>query len=601
MSYVVLARKYRPQTFADIIGQEGVVETLCNALKAQKIWHASVFAGTRGTGKTSTARIFAKALNCRSLVDGHEPCNVCSSCKDISGGSSVDVVEIDAASNRGIDEIRALRENVKFAPVSSRFKVYIVDEAHQITEQAFNAFLKTLEEPPPYVVFILATTEFQKLPATIVSRCQLFQFRPIPASEIARRLRTIVDREARGVSIDDAALQFVADSAGGAVRDALSLLDQVLAYAREGTIDLTTIRRRLGFTPDELIHSFVKTVASGNLLEIIECVDSLYAQGVDLVQFSRELVALWRDMLAVSVGAGDPRIRNAEAVRSLASRFTISKLIAGLQMLLRLADDVRRSEVPKIVFELYSVRLTKNYVELDQLAPMLEGGGIVAGGRAGDVVTSACSAPDAPGTGTRPQTAAAPATPAAVPSPETAPARGAPATIPPEQPSSANRGTGAVVSPCAADQDPLDIPEDVWERLKDALRADEPMLFSFLINSTGILRADRLVLQLPNKYMINVAKQYTRDIERYVTKYLKRTLQVSFELKPAGSSVVIGESPEHSRKESPGEKMVTVPLAGQPKKDPVVERIRKKFGGEFVEPGAATASSPKPGREEPRP
>src|SRR5215467_9161599 len=231
MSYQVIARKWRPQTFKDLVGQEHVTGTLANAIKNDRVAHAYIFSGARGVGKTTAARVLAKALNC---VKGPTPtpCNSCDSCLRIAQGQElVDVLEIDAASNRGIEEIRELRENVRYAPARSRYKVYIVDEAHQITHDAFNAFLKTLEEPPEHAVFILATTEHHKIPTTILSRCQLFRFKRVSTEEIAAQLERILAQEK--VSVEQPALVRLAKAAGGSVRDALSLLDQALAYASE--------------------------------------------------------------------------------------------------------------------------------------------------------------------------------------------------------------------------------------------------------------------------------------------------------------------------------------------------------------------------------
>src|SRR5262245_14059231 len=244
MSYQVLARKYRPQTFEDIVGQAHVATTLTNALKNQKVAHAYLFSGPRGVGKTTAARLLAKALNCAKGPTA-TPCNACDPCQRIAHGQEiVDVLEIDAASNRGIEEIRELRENVVYAPAHSRYKVYIIDEAHQITHDAFNAFLKTLEEPPAHAVFILATTEHQKIPATILSRCQQFRFKRVSGEEITAQLEKILSEEK--VKVEKAALVRLARAAGGSVRDALSLLDQALAYASE-TLTVQQVETLLGF------------------------------------------------------------------------------------------------------------------------------------------------------------------------------------------------------------------------------------------------------------------------------------------------------------------------------------------------------------------
>ncbi|MCS7228087.1 MAG: DNA polymerase III subunit gamma/tau, partial [Endomicrobia bacterium] len=269
MSYLVLARKYRPQKFNEIIGQSHIVTTLKNALKSGKIWHAYIFAGMRGTGKTTTARVLAKAVNCLSPNEDFEPCNNCKNCVEISQGNCIDVIEIDAASNRGIDDIRALRETVKYVPVNCKYKVYIIDEAHQITKDAFNALLKTLEEPPEYIIFILATTEFNSLPLTIVSRCQIFHFRPVSSNEVFKLLKQVVTQEGKSQKITDDALKLISETSTGSVRDGLSLLDQVLSFTEiYEVVNSKIIREILGSTPNEVINKYVELLLEGNLGKI---------------------------------------------------------------------------------------------------------------------------------------------------------------------------------------------------------------------------------------------------------------------------------------------------------------------------------------------
>ena len=260
MTHLPLALKYRPATFADVISQEHVTRTLSNALARGRAAHAYLFAGPRGSGKTTTARLLAKALNCDRGVSG-EPCGECENCRSIAAGRSLDVIEIDAASNRGIDDIKELREAVKYAPAQGRYKVYIVDEVHQLSKDAFNALLKTLEEPPRGVVFVLATTEAHKIPATILSRCQRFDFRPIPLDAIRARLSEIAERE--GIRLDERAEFAIAKKADGSLRDALSLLDQVVAFGGDA-IDLATLRRLIGVPDEERYLELTEVLAGGD-------------------------------------------------------------------------------------------------------------------------------------------------------------------------------------------------------------------------------------------------------------------------------------------------------------------------------------------------
>jgi DNA polymerase-3 subunit gamma/tau len=293
MSYVVLARRYRPQTLEQVIGQEHISRTLENAIEENRVAHAYLFSGPRGVGKTTTARILAKALNCKNGPTP-APCGECVNCEEIAAGSSVDVQEIDGASNRGIDEIRALRENVKFAPASSKYKIYIIDEAHQITDAAFNALLKTLEEPPDHVVFILATTEPQKIPVTILSRCQRYRFRLLSAKEVYSTLERIIQKE--GFEIEPAALQIIVSSAGGSLRDALSLLDQAISFV-SGKVTHKDIQNLLGFLPKEIICSFTEALSRADSAEILSIIKEVTEQGYNLLQFCRDLREHLRSLL----------------------------------------------------------------------------------------------------------------------------------------------------------------------------------------------------------------------------------------------------------------------------------------------------------------
>ncbi|HET8562233.1 MAG TPA: DNA polymerase III subunit gamma/tau, partial [Candidatus Binatia bacterium] len=301
MSYLVLARKWRPQKFEDIAGQGHIIRTLQNAIRANRIAHAYLFTGVRGVGKTTAARILAKALNCEQGPTLN-PCNSCSQCQEITNGNSIDVLEIDGASNRGIDEVRQIIDNARYQPAKSRFKIYIIDEVHQVTKDAFNALLKTLEEPPPFVKFILATTEPHRLPETILSRCQRYDFRRIPMREIVQRLGEISKQE--GLQITEAALLLLAREADGSMRDAQSLLEQALAYAdpaggasRAEPIDERLLHDVLGVAERQLLYELSGAVVAGNAKRCIELIGDVIVQGRDLCRLSRDLVEHFRNLL----------------------------------------------------------------------------------------------------------------------------------------------------------------------------------------------------------------------------------------------------------------------------------------------------------------
>jgi DNA polymerase III subunit gamma/tau len=298
MPVEVLYRKYRPQTFAELAGQEPIARTLRNAVAARKVSHAYLFSGPRGTGKTSSGRLLAKAVNCGDPQEG-EPCNKCDSCLAFLGGRAMDLIELDAASNRGIDEIRSLREKVGFAPASAEFKVYIIDEAHMLTDAAFNALLKTLEEPPPHVIFVLATTEPHKVPATIASRCQRFDFRRIPLDASVERLDYICRQE--GISCPREALELIARTATGSLRDGVNLLEQVMDYhGRELTLE--AVRSGLGLTGDARSADLARLALKGDLGEGLALIAAVRDDGLDLRQFQREVVSYLRQLLLVQAG-----------------------------------------------------------------------------------------------------------------------------------------------------------------------------------------------------------------------------------------------------------------------------------------------------------
>jgi DNA polymerase III subunit gamma/tau len=355
MSYQVLARKYRPQKFSDVIGQEHVTQTLKNAIEQERIAHGYIFSGHRGIGKTTVARILAMALNCRSAAQPVlEPCGVCDSCTEIRAGNSVDVIEIDAATNRGIDEIRELREAARYRPARDRYKVYILDEAHQITDAAFNALLKTLEEPPGHVIFMLATTQPEDIPQTIRSRCQHFSFRAVKFEDILGQLRDIAGKE--NIPADEDALALLAEAGDGSLRDALSILDQAIASTAD-RLTLDSVRRLIGTAPAGALERVMQAVAESSSEKILLLVDELISEGHSPTHFARQLVRFLRNATVAKVAGKDSSLLQISAdererVARAAGLFSEEDLARHLQIMLRTHGELGYRQEQRFHLEL---------------------------------------------------------------------------------------------------------------------------------------------------------------------------------------------------------------------------------------------------------
>ncbi|MDP3785955.1 MAG: DNA polymerase III subunit gamma/tau [Candidatus Omnitrophota bacterium] len=371
MSYIVFARKWRPKDFESVLGQEHVVTTLKNAISQNRVAHAYLFSGPRGVGKTTTARIFAMGLNCKNGPTP-TPCGSCDSCKETANATNLDVLEIDGASNRGIDEVRTLRENIKFAPSQGKFKVYIIDEVHMLTEEAFNALLKTLEEPPSHVVFIFATTRPYKVPPTILSRCQRFDFKRLTIDEIAGKLKDIAKSEK--LEIQEEALYTVVRAAEGSMRDAESMLDQLVSFCGR-KIDLESAASILGMIGQEVLFDFTDKVITKDTAGILKLVDRIISGGKDMPQFLNSLIGHFRNLLIAKVGE-DPQSlidlpkESIERISAQANSFTSESLLYILSILANTQDAVRRAISQRIPLELAAIRLTRRE-DLSSLSSIL--------------------------------------------------------------------------------------------------------------------------------------------------------------------------------------------------------------------------------------
>jgi DNA polymerase III subunit gamma/tau len=361
MSYQVLARKYRPQKFSEVIGQEHVTRTLKNAIEQGRTAHGYIFSGHRGIGKTTVARILAMALNCRSSdKPAMEPCGICESCTEIRAGNSVDVIEIDAATNRGIDEIRELREAARYRPARDRFKIYILDEAHQITDAAFNALLKTLEEPPSHVVFMLATTQPEDIPQTIRSRCQHFSFRAVRFEEILGQLKDLVGRE--NVEADEDALALLAEAGDGSIRDALSILDQAIASC-DGRLTAEAVRQLAGAAPSTVLEEVMQAVARSSSEEVLRLVDRLIGEGHSPTHFARQMVRFLRNTVVAKIAGGDSSLLQISGderarVARVAELFGEEDLARHLQIMLRTHGELGYRQEQRFHLELGLLKMT---------------------------------------------------------------------------------------------------------------------------------------------------------------------------------------------------------------------------------------------------
>ncbi len=560
MSYVVFARKWRPKTLADVVGQETVTRTLRNALTSGRVGHAFLLTGARGVGKTSTARILAAALNCSSTDKATpDPCGECSSCTEIAAGTGLDVQEIDGASNSKVEDVRSLIDTVRFNPTRDRYRVWIIDEVHMLSPSAFNALLKTLEEPPPRVKFILATTELQKLPETILSRCQIHAFRLIPTRTLATHLRSIASSEK--IEVSDSALLRIARAAEGSVRDALSLFDQVYAFTGSQIQDEDVVKL-LGLIDRELLREATRAVFENDSAGVLRVIETLASFGADYAMFSHELLLYWRDLLILKISPDSDGVDLLPEDRAAAAQFVSS---LSEEDLLRLVDSLSRSELdfrksidpdPRLSIEMALLKAAqlRRLVRFADLVSRVE----QFLGESKHPIPASSPAPERP----RP--------PAAT---QSLPPSARHITPPVEELPPPAQTVPATQAPSPADG--LEVPGSIMERLRAATTGR--MLLSALGSASATLDGDSLHLSVAQT-QINFLESERAALAGSALKAFGRKLRVVLK---AGAKDESADAP--SEKPSPAKTPNKSALKSRAMADPVIGRTLDLFGGTLLD------------------
>ena len=585
MEYTVLARRFRPQSFGEVVGQEQISQALRNAIAAGRVAHAYLFTGARGVGKTSTARILAKSLNCPSATNG-DPCNQCEICRSISVGSDVDVLEIDGASNRGIDEIRTLRANVNVKPMRCRYKIYIIDEVHMLTKEAFNALLKTLEEPPPNVKFIFCTTEPQKVPDTILSRCQRFDFGTIATGTIKQRLAEIA--EAEGVEVAPAALELVARRAAGSMRDSQSLFDQLLAFGGK-QVGIGDVHRLLGTAPDDRLIDLTAALIARERGKVLELLQESLGMGAQLSELTDQLLAYFRDLMVLAAGAPQaPLMAVADeqrpALEKQARQWGLNSILAALQILAEAKARMKGVTYGKILAEMALVRIG-SLEDLDQLGELVS---LLKSGRLPPGSPAAGGKAATPSAAARPVSAAPrgePSPPARSRSPRDPRSEGTTSSEVKEQtPSSLN------IEAASVPQIPFESgrENEIWSQVIGLL-SDMTKSHAKNVATVAISGPNQLVLTFPKSYHLSKSHfdrspDQLRRIEAAVEQVVGRSVRVLLNLSHT-------EAPPPAEPETRMTRAETERRQLEAGNDPLVQRALTAFGATLVrvEMGTATA------------
>ena len=567
MGYLVLARKYRPMTFDEVVGQATLTRTLQNALRSGRLGHAFLFSGARGVGKTTTARILAKALNC-SKSDGPtaEPCLACSSCTEIAEGRSLDVQEIDGATNNGVEQVRELRESARYNPARDRFKIWIIDEVHMLSTGAFNALLKTLEEPPPKVKFIFATTEYHKIPDTILSRCQQHDFRMIPAREIQIHLRKVATQE--GITVSDEALARVARAAEGSARDALSLFDQVLSFSGSEVKD-EDLHALLGLIDRELLLTVSRAVVAGDSLALLDLVEKLSEYGVDCRNFARELLLHFRELLVVKLAPADSALlvpvvpEERERLKPLAEALAEEDVLRMIDVLAKAETDLRAAQDPRVTLELALLKL----VQMRRLLPFQDLVDRVERLTAGVPATAPRPTPLPVAAGTSAGVART-AAPPTLPSPTSAP-RFVPST--PAQTTAAGTHESAISTPAS----PASTSGSAEVLLGGMIEAAQsrPSLLQALRGATAQIEGDTLALEVPADFGA-FAAMHLDEYRELLGKVAGKGMKLRIGAGAAGPPEPPPLSPAEVRRER---------LMKEAQKEPAVQEALDLFDGRLVD------------------
>ena len=591
MEYQVSARKFRPGTFEELIGQPHVVQTLRNAILRQQVAHAYLFSGMRGVGKTTAARILAKALNC-DKGPTPEPCGQCESCLEITRGNSVDVIEIDGASNTGVDDVRELRENVKFSPFRGTYRIYIIDEVHMLSNSAFNALLKTLEEPPPHAVFIFATTEVHKIPPTITSRCQHFNFRRIPRREIIARLQEVVTHV--GVTINERSLGAMARASEGSMRDALSLLDQAVAFGGQ-SITEHDVDEMLGAVPDELVSRLVQTVVSQDPAAAVALVGEVVDHGYDLRAYCGAVVERMRHLMIAAVVPGFEQAQGLmdlpdEDVKHLlaeAKSFSVEQVQEVFHLFAQAEDRLRSTAHPRFVFEVAAVRaarLLQPGAQVSQPAETGRGPHPRAASAPAEKPRPSSGAPPSPvrqpdhraGTSGRPFGSAQggrPSPPAQKTTTSNAPRAARPAveTKSAPQPRPASPGSPPVIR------------EEDWQRVVDSVIQNSPNVGTFLEMGTLVkIEGNQVIVGFPKTASVACSRIQKEENRALISKVCRDVAGASIHLRVVeltgepGDGLTIRQM-RNKRREQDDEALLE-----QARTNPMVKHAMELFGGEVV-------------------